>query len=220
MIVFMLRGRMDSMTQGGFPAIAPARKSGEEQFRDGGDVLPFNVQDFWAWLASHLMDNTTRGILAEYLVARALGVSKGLRIEWEPFDLITPEGVKVEVKSSAYLQSWEQKKLTSVVFSAPPTLPWEATIRQRQADVYVFALLAHRDKVTVDPLNLAQWTFLVVPTAILDRELAERKTVSLLQVQRIAAGETAFAGLRGGVEAAAALHRQLRAATAETSPTA
>jgi hypothetical protein len=30
---------------------------------------------------------------------------------------------------------------------------------KRHADVYVFALLAHTDKATVDPLSLDQWRF-------------------------------------------------------------
>jgi hypothetical protein len=208
-----------------FPAITPARQSGEEQFCEGSEKLPFNLQDFWAWSASHLMDNTMRGILAEYIVARGLGIVEGLRIEWEPFDLVTPDGIKVEVKSSAYLQSWGQKKLTSITFAVPPTFGWDGTsgaygtVRQRQADVYVFALLTHRDKTTVNPLNLAQWAFYVVPTAVLDRELAERKTVSLLQLQRLATSATTFSGLLVGVEAAAVMNRQLRAVIESSVPT-
>jgi len=92
-------------------------------------------------------------------------------------------------------------------------------VRQRQADVYVFALLTHRDKTTVNPLNLAQWAFYVVPTAVLDRELAERKTVSLLQLQRLATSATTFSGLLVGVEAAAVMNRQLRAVIESSVPT-
>ncbi len=214
-----------SMTRDEFPAITPTRQSGKEHFCEGSAELPFKLQDFWAWSASHLMDNTMRGILAEYIVTRGLGIVEGLRIEWEPFDLVTPTGIKVEVKSSAYLQSWGQKKLTSIGFAIPPTFGWDSTtgaysaVRQRQADVYVFALLAHCDKTTVNPLNLAQWTFYIVPTAVLDRELAERKKVSLLQVQLLAQRATTFSGLLVSVEAAAVMNRQLRAVIKSSAPT-
>jgi hypothetical protein len=32
--------------------------------------------------------------------------------------------------------------------------------RRRQADVYVFALLKHEEKMTLDPLDLTQWEFM------------------------------------------------------------
>ncbi len=35
-----------------FPAITPTRQSGEEQFCEGSEKLPFNLQDFWAWSGS------------------------------------------------------------------------------------------------------------------------------------------------------------------------
>jgi hypothetical protein len=38
------------------------------------------------------MGNTTRGVLAEFLVARALGVDDQPRVEWNHVDLSTPSG--------------------------------------------------------------------------------------------------------------------------------
>jgi hypothetical protein len=35
----------------------------------------------------------------------------------------------------------------------------DAPDAKRQADVYVFALLAHEDRTTIDPLDLDQWKF-------------------------------------------------------------
>ena len=42
-------------------------------------------------------------------------------------------------------------------------------MKRRQAEVYVFALLAHQHGATLDPLDVAQWEFFVVPTVTLDR---------------------------------------------------
>ena len=50
-----------------------------------------------------------RGVVAEYLVAQALGVAGGVREEWAPYDVDAPGGIRVEVKSAAYIQSWNQR---------------------------------------------------------------------------------------------------------------
>ena len=93
------------------------RKTGTEQFHHNGVGLGFDLLDFWQWSASNLVDNAARGAVAEYLVARALGIaSNGIREGWAPFDLTTASGVKVEVKSAAYVQSWHQTKLSNITF--------------------------------------------------------------------------------------------------------
>ena len=51
-----------------------ARKDGRECFRAGDSALDFSVLDFWRWSASDLVGNTARGILAEYIAARALEI--------------------------------------------------------------------------------------------------------------------------------------------------
>ena len=46
-----------------------------------------------------------RGVLAEYLVACALGVdTSGVREEWASFELVTPEGLNIELMSAAYVK--------------------------------------------------------------------------------------------------------------------
>jgi hypothetical protein len=117
-------------------------------------------------------------------VARALGLDAGVRDEWQAFDLQTA-GKKIEVKSAAYVQSWGQKELSKIVFSTRQTLAWDAKTgafakeSKRQADIYVFALLAHREKETIDPLNLDQWEFYVLPTSALDDFTGCRHSITL-----------------------------------------
>ena len=43
-----------------------------ERFSESGIESPLSVQDYWRWSASSLMDNTARGLVAEFLVATAL----------------------------------------------------------------------------------------------------------------------------------------------------
>jgi hypothetical protein len=58
-----------------------------------------------SWIRSG-RDNATRGVV-EYVVALAFGVDvSDIRERWATFDLLTPSGIKVDVKSAAYLQSW------------------------------------------------------------------------------------------------------------------
>src|SRR5438034_2651817 len=134
---------------------------GSERFRSCAGVLSFDVLQFWRWSSSDLVSNATRGRLAEFIVAKALDIdTSGVRDEWAPYDLVTPEGVRVEVKSCAYLQSWTQRAPSTVLFSVRAARAWDpdsncqAPAATRESDVYVFALLAHLEKSTLDPLVL------------------------------------------------------------------
>lgn len=86
-------------------AKAARRLCGSERLTFNGKKLALTVSDFWQWNLSDLVSNLTRGRLAEFIVAHALGIDvlEGVRNEWDAFDLITTDRVKVEVKSSAYL---------------------------------------------------------------------------------------------------------------------
>ena len=124
--------------------------------------------------------------MAEFIVAKALGVSTAdVRDEWGSFDLQTSDGVKVEVKSSAYLQSWAQTKLSTISFRTPKTHAFDPETNQseselkRQADVYVFAVLTHQDKNTINPLNVDQWEFYVIPTITLDARTRSQYGITL-----------------------------------------
>ena len=53
------------------------KKTGDELFRSEGKNLNVSVLDFWRWRASDLVSNMARGVLAEFIVANALGISTG-----------------------------------------------------------------------------------------------------------------------------------------------
>ena len=126
------------------------------------------MRDFWSWGMSDLRNNTLRGVVAEFLVARAVGAEAPYRVEWDPFDVITPAGVRIEVKSAAYLQSWEQKRPSRIVFSglSAQLLDAETGVyageRGYNADVYVFAVQTARSHDVLDVLDTAQWEFYVL----------------------------------------------------------
>jgi len=169
------------------------KHSGEEKFREGSINLDFNLLSFWQWSSSDIVSNATRGILAEYMVGKALGSIKNedVRDEWGAYDLKTQTGVSVEVKSSAYVQSWQQSRLSKISFNVPKTLGWDRetnkrdTKKKRQADVYVFALLFHKDKKTVNPLDISQWEFFVLPTKVLDERERSQHSITLPSLKKL-----------------------------------
>lgn len=188
--------------------LSASRRTGQEIFHDDHKPLGFNLLDFWGWDVSDLVSNATRGILAEYIVARALGIStSGVRNEWAAYDLITNDGVKVEVKSCAYLQAWFQQRVSKITFSTKVSRAWDPATNllsresKRQADVYVFALLAHRDKSTIDPMNVAQWRFYVLPTWRLNDRKRSQHSITLKSLEAMCTA-LRFDGLRLAVERA------------------
>ena len=56
-------------------ALIASRKTGEEQFKVGDAPAGASLLDFWQWSGSDLLDNTARGVVAECVAAKALGIS-------------------------------------------------------------------------------------------------------------------------------------------------
>ena len=104
-------------------AIAAKTLEPETEFRVPEESPAARLVDYWQWSGSSLMDNTARGVLAEFLVGRALGLTGEPRREWEGYDLRLPCCKTIEVKSSARVQSWPQKKC------------WVGTYRSRRSQL-------------------------------------------------------------------------------------
>jgi hypothetical protein len=164
-------------------------------FHNYDELLPGlegrTVGDFWRWAYSDVRSNRNRSIFAEYMVGVALGVVDKPRVEWDSVDLVYHD-FKIEVKSSAYCQSWFQKKLSTIRFSINKAIFWNSSTganegeATRSAGIYVFCLYPERDKSKTDVLDVSAWEFYVVPTEILNREFAASKSISLTAVKRVA----------------------------------
>jgi hypothetical protein len=181
-------------------AVNTTLKTGKESFVFNGDKLPINVLSFWQWSTSELLGNALRGILAEFIVASTIDALDAPREEWDAYDLITKNGLKIEIKSSAYLQSWKQKQLSKISFGIQPTTVWDKDNKRsleakRQADVYVFCLLAHEEQATVNPLDLSQWVFYVLDTKILDDKKPLQKTITLSSLLKLNPVEADYGNL-------------------------
>ena len=163
-------------------------KSGAEPFHAGGASIGPTLLDCWRWSNSDLLNAAWRGVLAEFVIASALGLAAEPRVEWATCDLRTRSGVAVEVKSAAYVQAWRRDRPSVIEFDiAPRKQVWnpatnETTVLpepRRLADVYVFCVLGRRDRTAVDPLDVDQWAFYVLGRAYLDRERPGQKTIGL-----------------------------------------
>lgn len=180
-------------------AIDFSKKDGSEFFI--GDKKHRKLLDFWQWAYSDLIGNTERGAVAEFLVAMACDISDEVRISWDTYDLTLKNGTKLEVKSSAYLQTWKQKKFSVPSFNVPKTKSWNSLNNEfgseykRHADVYVFALLMHQEKETLNPLNLNQWEFYVIDTDTLNQKIQNSKTITLKKLIQIGAISASFGNL-------------------------
>ena len=185
----------------------PTRLTGAEPFHDAGQRVE-HVFAFWPRYGPDRRAPATCGIVAGFLVAIALGIAKGLREEWAAHDLTTEEGIRIEVKSAAYVQSWAQARPSRIIFGIRPSQRLDADANtgageaKRQADVYVFALLATRERAAVDPLDVSQWRFYVLPTRVLDDTLGTQETIGLAGLERLGAEPVAWRELASAVQVA------------------
>lgn len=161
----------------------------DEHFSANGHQLSLTMTDFWTWAYSDLSNNIGRSVLAEYIVATALGTSsietERSRVMWRPYDLLSKEGYRVEVKSAAYVQSWDSKHPEHISFRiAPARIPDETgdykldAPLQRNSDLYVFCIYTAITK-DESPLNLDLWEFYILPTKVLDEKKPTQKTITL-----------------------------------------
>ena len=150
------------------------------------------VGDFWTWAYSDILGNTNRGVFAEYLVARALlGEVENCRREWDAFD-VSYRGLKIEVKSAAYAQTWRQKKSSTITFDIAKKQAWFAETDvwdptpKRSSDCYVFCVFESLgDDLQHRVLDVSCWNFTVVPTKLIDEKLKDQRTVSYGKVKKI-----------------------------------
>lgn len=161
--------------------------TGEESLNFEGKSLNKPLIEFWRWNSSNLLNNTLRGVFAEFIVATALDIDlTDVHSDWASYDLKDNDGRRIEVKSSAYLQSWfaenQPEKRSKIIFSISPALEWsdnECKYRddsyERHSDVYVFCHYTCTDRAPENPLNLDYWDFYVLATAAINQRFGMQK---------------------------------------------
>ena len=210
------------MTDSTWPKDAPALEflRGDEWFRGNGAPLGFTMLDYWRWSGSDPLGNAERGVLAEFLVAKALGVATKPRREWAAYD-VTAADLKIEVKSAAYRQSWKQDEPSYIEFGiAKSKESWNPETGEtskhdppvRAAHVYVFCLLGTKNGSEPDPLDTDQWEFYVLDTASINREKGDQQKIALNPLKALVREVT---GCEDGSEAVR--YEQLRQAVMDAA---
>jgi hypothetical protein len=178
------------------------KRDPREPFIAANSSLPFTITNFWQWNQSQLLENNLRGVLAEFIVMNALGIENDGRKEWVAYDLETPEGLRIEVKSSAYLQNWEQNAPSKISFGISEASAWDWEIdkrsseRKRHSDCYVFCLFTETDRSKANPLNMDQWEFYLLPTRVLDEKCPGQKNIGFNGLQKLGAVKSGYGELK------------------------
>ena len=172
--------------------ISTIPKNGNEELSFNEINIGFSLLDFWKWSVSDLMSNATRGRLAEFIVGTSVGLNpENLRDEWDAYDITSDNGIKIEVKSASYIQSWSQREFSKISFSIKKAKFWDADNgmsrgeAKRHAEVYVFCLLKHKNQETIDPLKLEQWEFYVLPTYKLDNYERSQFSITINSLRKL-----------------------------------
>ena len=177
-------------------------RTGDEPFHGGG--LSLRLLDYWRWSGSSLMDNTARGMLAEFLVAAAIGQHQSPRVEWERYDLRTRTGVTIEVKSSAAIQTHKQSGKSPIEFGIGPRKGWDPETGQyselacRWADLYVFCVLEG-----TEPLDVDRWQFYVLSRVVLDDKCEKQQTIRLAPLKNLKPLQCSYGCLKRTIETVA-----------------
>ena len=168
-----------------------------------------------------LIANSYRGDYVEGLILFALGPGWKQTPEWGSWDLEREDGVRVEVKQSAALQSWHRstgiKKPSPSFAIAPPAgyytdstdaAVWVGIDPEepdfiRAADLYIFAWHPETDPAIADHRRAEQWQFFVVSETPLTERHGTQKTIGLNPVKELATAAT-YDQLAATVAAAAA----------------
>lgn len=189
-----------------YPDIKPRALSPDTLLYDDDNKEIAKLSDYWSWAHSELLCNTERGILAEYLVACALGIQKNDRVSWDKYDLLSIDGIRIEVKASGYIQTWAQKELSKIAFGVHKSYGWDSAngkyddTQKRQSDVYIFCVHKHKEQDTVNPLDAKQWDFYVVATKTLNNKIGNQKTISLSSVEKLGAIKCSYSQLKETIE--------------------
>jgi hypothetical protein len=182
--------------------------NGNEKFTLDGNDTGISVSEFWSWAYSDLLNNTLRGVLAEFLVKKSFSFlpppRKILRTDWTPYDLASPSGRRIEVKSAAYLQSWTEDYFSHIIFDIAPKRAWNPQTgyspeRSRHSDLYVFCLYTARSR-EQSIRNLDLWEFYVLPTSVLDQQKPNQKSIALNSLLSLEPIKTNFQDLGNIIE--------------------
>lgn len=165
--------------------------NGDEKFVLNNKELKFGILDFWKSKHSNIFNMQSE--IAEFLVEKALGIDKAQNTDyWTLWD-ISYRNYRIEVKETGYYHLWNENSKISFkrsfgITKANSSYESEETENkfERQNDIYVFCLNTGNTKETSNPMNVNNWEFYIVSTAIINEQCGDNKHISLGRVRKIA----------------------------------
>lgn len=172
--------------------------------------LDGKLLDYLSWAYSDLCDDVNKGIFAEWLVAKILGINTSRRYLWANSDLETDGGVRIEVKASAYWQSWKAlnsdgslKDLSQVVMQPDNKIRFGGLVAKDtinnstqefgslKSDFYCFCFHTEKNYEAWNGMDMSKWEFYLVAAKDITT-----KSVSLKWLKGRGYGPYSAAGLR------------------------
>jgi len=148
---------------------------------------------FAQWVARDLTSNRMRGLYAEWLLSKRLGLigDASERVEWDMVD-IRYENTLIEVKTSGTRQQWGSTTSAPRFSIAPQQYAWDAATNtsrrldppRRIANIYVFCLHQCDELSNASVLDEHNWRFWVIPTDVINRSYGSQKSVGLNALRR------------------------------------
>ena len=162
--------------------------TGNEKFELDGNMLDFNYFNFWQFQYSNVYN--LQEYIAEFLVAKALGLQESCNTEyWTLYDILY-QNMRIEVKQTSYYHPWneggkvsDQRTFNIAKANSHYETGGSENRFERLNDFYVFCLLNGDTKESTYPLNLNNWEFYVVTTAFINEHCGVNKTVSLGRIR-------------------------------------
>ena len=183
----------------------------DDQLRgDAGLPSHAHLADFWRWAFSDLCEDYIKGIFAEWMVGSLLGfrMLELRRISYANSDFLWGDRLRIEVRATAYWQSWrvfdeEGRPRSKPIDPIPVSRIRFGSLRKRagaagnnattppgyKSDVYVFCLQTERDLARWDALDLSQWEFYVLQRSQLEQ--LDTSGISLTKLKRLTEPMTA-----------------------------
>lgn len=180
--------------------------TGKEKFLYCGKELNFDISDLWRFHYSNIY--SLHGEIAEFIVARVLGITEAQNTAyWTLWD-ISYRNVRIEVKATAYFHLWNsngkisQQRTFSIAAANGSYDPQKSGNSDfcRQNDIYVFCLNNGETEESSYPLDMDNWEFYVVPTAFLNEYCANNKTISLGRIRSFGFASISYGNLKAAID--------------------
>jgi hypothetical protein len=181
------------------------KMTGKEKFELDGKSLGFDFKDFWEFQYSNIYN--MQETIAEFLVAKALGVDEASNSDYWSLCDVMYKGKRIEVKASSYYHAFKEYLNTPIspirvfgITKAYSKYKDKNSTFERQNDIYVFCLNIGETAEESDPLNLKNWEFYIIPTAYINEVCGDAKTISIQKIKKLGFEGKDYFSIRGIID--------------------